>query len=64
KPCKLMEQLCPGLRAALTPERRGGVHGRITQSGTLVIGDEIVLLEEADHEAPTGESAGDANLED
>ena len=62
KPCKLMDQLCPGLRAALTPERRGGVHGRITQSGTLAIGDEIVLLEEADHEAPTGESAGDASL--
>ncbi len=61
-PCKLMEQLCPGLRAALTPERRGGVHGRITQSGTLAIGDEIVFLDEADREAPTGESANDAGL--
>ncbi len=62
EPCKLMEQICPGLRAALTPECRGGVLGRITQSGTLAIGDEIVLLEEANHEAPTGESAGDASL--
>ena len=63
KPCKLMEQLCPGLRAALTPECRGGVLGRIMQSGTLAIGDEIVLLEKADCEALTGESAGDAGLE-
>ncbi len=54
KPCKLMDQLCPGLRAALTPECRGGVLGRITQSGTLAIGDDIVLLEEA----------GDAGLQD
>ncbi len=64
KPCRLMEQLCPGLRAALTPDCRGGVLGRIMQSGTLAIGDEIVLLKEADREAPTGESAGDAGLED
>ena len=54
KPCKLMEQICPGLRAALTPDCRGGVLGRITQSGKLAIGDEIVLLEEA----------GDASLQD
>ena len=53
-----------GLRAALTPDCRGGVLGRIMQSGTLAIGDEIVLLKEADREAPTGESAGDAGLED
>ena len=64
KPCKLMDQLCPGLRAALKPDCRGGVLGRITQSGTLAIGDEVVLLEEADHEAPTGEPAGDASLQD
>ena len=64
KPCKLMDQLCPGLRAALTPDCRGGVLGRITQSGTLAIGDEIVLLEEGQLEAPTGKPAGDAGLED
>jgi len=64
KPCKLMEQLCPGLRAALTPECRGGVLGRIMQSGTLAIGDEIVLLEQSGCEAAAGESAGDAGLED
>jgi MOSC domain-containing protein YiiM len=60
KPCKLMEKLCPGLRAALKPDFRGGVLGRITQAGTMAIGDEIVLLEEADCEA----AAGDAGLED
>ncbi len=64
KPCNLMERLCPGLRAALTPDCRGGVLGRITQSGTLAIGDEIVLLEEADRECSAVESAGGAGLED
>ncbi len=52
EPCQLMEQLCPGLRAALTPECRGGVLGRITRSGAMAIEDEIVLLEETDHEVP------------
>ena len=63
-PCNLLERLCAGLRDVLKPDCRGGVLGRITQSGTLAIGDEIVLLEETDHEAPTGKSAGDAGLED
>jgi MOSC domain-containing protein YiiM len=63
-PCGLMEQLCPGLREALTPDCRGGVLGRITQSGTLTIGDEIFLLQEADHEAETGDSAGGAGRQD
>ncbi len=56
-PCNVLERLCAGLRDVLTPDCRGGVLGRITQSGTLAIGDEIVLLEEADLEAPAGESA-------
>ena len=64
EPCKLMEQICPGLRAALTPECRGGVLGRITQSGTMAIGDEIVLLEATDREAQTGASVPDAGRED
>ena len=59
-----MEQLCPGLRAALTPECRGGVLGRITRSGTMAIGDEIVLLEETDRAAQTGASVPDAGPED
>ncbi len=57
KPCELMERLCPRLRAALTPECRGGVLGRITQSGTMAIGDEIVLLEHSDREVPEAGSA-------
>ncbi len=64
KPCKLMDQLCPGLRAALTPDCRGGVLGRITQSGTLAIGDEIVLLDEGNLELPTDKPPGDAGLQD
>ena len=64
KPCNILERLCAGLRDALEPDCRGGVLGRITQSGTLAIGDEVVLLEEADREAPTREPPGDAGLQD
>ncbi len=56
-PCKVLERLCTGLRDALEPDCRGGVLGRITESGTLAIGDEIVLLEDMDAEAPEVDSA-------
>jgi len=43
KPCSLMDRLEPGLRAALTPDCRGGVYGRIVQGGRLRVGDEITV---------------------
>ncbi len=41
RPCAYMEELAPGLRAALTPDFRAGVYGRITTSGRIRIGDVV-----------------------
>ncbi len=43
RPCGLMERLQPGLRAALTPDSRGGVHGRILRGGWIGVGDVMRL---------------------
>lgn len=43
-PCARMEELHPGLREALVPHMRGGVHGRVTKGGTIQIGDPLVQL--------------------
>jgi len=43
KPCELMDQLHNGLRAALVPDCRGGVHGRIRRGGSIHVGDSMVL---------------------
>ena len=40
-PCSRMDALCPGLRAALKPDWRGGVCGRVLSEGTIAIGDEV-----------------------
>jgi MOSC domain-containing protein YiiM len=36
-----MDELAPGLRAALTPDWRGGVTGRVIADGTIAVGDEV-----------------------
>lgn len=38
-PCARMDERRSGLRAALEPEGRGGVYGRVLEGGTLRIGD-------------------------
>jgi len=40
-PCSRMEELAPGLKAALMPDWRGGVLGRVISDGDIVIGDEV-----------------------
>ncbi|MDQ2762374.1 MAG: MOSC domain-containing protein [Pseudomonadota bacterium] len=40
-PCERMEKLAPGLRAALTPDWRGGVCTMVLAGGEIAIGDEI-----------------------
>ncbi|MEW9856779.1 MOSC domain-containing protein [Novosphingobium sp. M1R2S20] len=40
-PCGRMDELWPGLEAALTPDWRGGLLGRVIADGTVAIGDEI-----------------------
>ena len=43
-PCERIEVLHPGLRAALTPDWRGGFLGRVIQDGEITVGDEIRIL--------------------
>lgn len=43
-PCERMEALIPGLRAAMTPDWRGGFLGRVVQDGDIAVGDETRIL--------------------
>lgn len=43
-PCERMDALHEGLRAALTPDWRGGFVGRVVEDGEIAIGDEIRVL--------------------
>ncbi len=44
-PCERMEQLAPGLFAALLPDWRGGACSRVLAGGTIAIGDPIKIEE-------------------
>lgn len=44
-PCHRMEAVAPGLRAALTPDWRGGVCTRVIAGGDIAVGDEIRIEE-------------------
>ncbi|AKH41420.1 MOSC domain protein [Croceibacterium atlanticum] len=44
EPCERMEALLPGLRAAMTPDWRGGFLGRVVKDGEIAVGDEIRIL--------------------
>ncbi|MFD2578524.1 MOSC domain-containing protein [Novosphingobium colocasiae] len=44
-PCERMEAVVPGLRAALTPDWRGGFCGRVLEDGEIAVGDEIRIEE-------------------
>ena len=43
KPCGLMDQQHGGLREALGPDLRGGVHGRVVRGGEIAVGDVISI---------------------
>lgn len=45
-PCSRMEQVAEGLKAALTPDWRGGALGRVKAGGTIAVGDPIRILSE------------------
>ena len=45
-PCSRMEDLQSGLRAALTPDWRGGVLGRVIADGEIAVGDSVTIVEE------------------
>ncbi len=42
-PCSRMETIAEGLRAALTPDWRGGALAQVVEGGTIAIGDTIEL---------------------
>jgi MOSC domain-containing protein YiiM len=44
EPCERMDALHPGLRAALTPDWRGGFLGRVVEDGEIAVGDEIRII--------------------
>ena len=41
QPCQVMDQARRGLRAALTPDWRGGVCCKVLKGGTIRVGDEV-----------------------
>jgi len=41
RPCKLMDDFAPGLQHALSPERRGGVYGRVAVGGRIEVGGAV-----------------------
>jgi MOSC domain-containing protein YiiM len=42
-PCSRMETLAAGLKAALTPDWRGGVLARVIEGGAIAVGDAILV---------------------
>lgn len=45
EPCERMDALLPGLKAALMPDWRGGVCGRVVTDGEIALGDEVRIEE-------------------
>jgi len=43
QPCHLMDKACQGLKAALTPDGRGGVCCNVIEGGTIKVGDEVTV---------------------
>ena len=44
RPCGIMDQQFQGLKTALAPQVRGGVHAQVLVGGTLQVGDRVDVL--------------------
>ena len=42
-PCELMDRVAPGLKNALTPNRRAGVFGAVIEGGAINVGDRVTV---------------------
>jgi MOSC domain-containing protein YiiM len=42
-PCELMDRVTPGLKVALTPQRRAGVFGAVIEGGVISVGDTVAV---------------------
>jgi MOSC domain-containing protein YiiM len=51
-PCPVMERAAPGMQAALRPEGRSGIWGRVLESGRVRCGDPFVVQVESGTTAP------------
>lgn len=45
-PCSRMDAIVPGLKAALTPDWRGGALARVLEGGDIKVGDPVSIEEE------------------
>ncbi len=45
EPCERMDELQTGLRKGLTPEMRGGVWGRVLESGHIRVGQSVEVVD-------------------
>ncbi|MBR0551450.1 MOSC domain-containing protein [Stakelama marina] len=46
-PCSRMEEVAPGLKAALTPDWRGGALAKVITPGRIAVGDRIRIEQDA-----------------
>ena len=45
RPCRLMDDVTPGLQHALDPACRAGVYGRILVGGEIGVGDSVIVVQ-------------------